>query len=128
MFLGAAVVMLFSLEFIVDKESPESTTWICLFASLMFGLFGGYFFVKLSKLGMFAVGAWLGYFISLILYAAFLYKIKSNPADLTLYVSNALIALIFGLVSVKLFDQIIIFATSLTGSFVAVYSLSILIG
>ena len=58
-----------------------STTWICLFVSLMLGLFTGYFFVKMMKLGMFAVGAWLGYFISLILYSAFLYKIKSNPVE-----------------------------------------------
>ena len=60
-----------------------STTWICLFVSVMFGLFIGYLFVKIRKIGMFAVGAWLGYFISLILYSAFLYKIKSNPVEVS---------------------------------------------
>jgi hypothetical protein len=37
--------------------------------------------MKMVKLGMFGVGAWLGYIVSLVLYSAFLYKIKSNPAS-----------------------------------------------
>jgi hypothetical protein len=41
----------------------------------MIGMVVGYFFMKIKKLGMFAVGGWLGYVISLILYSAFLYKI-----------------------------------------------------
>jgi len=94
----------------------------------MFGILGGFIFVKLKKLGMFAVGAWLGYFISLILYSAFLYKIKSNPVNLTLYLSNGILAFIFGIVSIKLFNQIVIFATAFMGSFLTVYSLSIFFG
>jgi hypothetical protein len=37
--------------------------------------------MKIKKLGMFAVGGWLGYVISLILYSAFLYKIETNPPE-----------------------------------------------
>lgn len=33
------------------------------------------------KLGLFAIGAWFGYLVSLVLFSAFLYKIKSNPID-----------------------------------------------
>ena len=33
------------------------------------------------KVGTFLIGGFLGYTISIILYAAFLYKIKSNPPE-----------------------------------------------
>lgn len=47
----------------------------------MLGAACGYFTVKSMKLGAFAVGAWLGYILSLILYSAFLYKIETNPPE-----------------------------------------------
>jgi O-antigen/teichoic acid export membrane protein len=47
----------------------------------MIGIVVGYFFMKIKKLGAFAVGGWLGYVVSLILYSAFLYKIQANPPE-----------------------------------------------
>jgi hypothetical protein len=47
----------------------------------MIGLLSGYFILKSMKLGAFAVGGWLGYILSLIIYSAFLYKIETNPVE-----------------------------------------------
>jgi hypothetical protein len=54
--------------------------------SAVTGVFLGYFFMKIKKLGYFAIGCWLGYVLSLILYSLFLYKIKSNPPEVIIFI------------------------------------------
>lgn len=101
---AAAGLMIFAVDFVIKKESENKVMWICLFVSMMGGILCGYFTMIYRKVGTFLIGGFLGYTISIILYAAFLYKIKSNPPEITLYVSNALFALIFGIVGAILFD------------------------
>jgi hypothetical protein len=70
----------------------------------MFGIVIGYFTVKVRKLGTFVIGGWLGYIISLVIYSAFVYKIETNPAELGLYVTNFVMIIIMGGLSVILYD------------------------
>ena len=85
---------------------------------------------------MFVIGCWLGYIISIIIYHAFLYKIKINPPEviiiifkkLGLYLSNITIGLFFGVLAFYLFDYILIIVTALCGSYIAIFSLSLILG
>lgn len=88
----------------------------------------GYFVLKSRKIGAFIIGGWLGYILSLVLYSAFLYKIKTNPPELGMYVTNGVMVLIIGSLSVLLFDYIIIFSTSLCGCYGAAFAVGMYAG
>jgi len=49
--------------------------------SCIVGLALGYLLIRIKKLGTIAVGAYLGYVLSLVLYTLFIYKIKSSPPE-----------------------------------------------
>lgn len=74
-FLGTGAILLFCVDFVLNRDSDDKAMWICFFVSAMFGAMAGYITVKIRKVGAFALGGCLGYFLSLILYATFLYKI-----------------------------------------------------
>jgi len=73
--LGAGIIMLFCVDYILNRNSKSSTLYICFFCSTMVGLLTGYLTLKSLKVGAFLVGGWLGYVLSLVIYSAFLFKI-----------------------------------------------------
>ena len=67
----------------------------------------GYF----PKVGIFIQGCWIGLIISLTLNNVAFYYIKSNPANLTLWIVMPILCLLFGVLSLFIKKTFIIFAT-----------------
>lgn len=128
MLLGSALVLLFCVDFVLNKDSEKQTRWICFFVSIMSGILLGYMTVVSRKIGTFAIGGWLGYIVSLLVYSAFLYKIETSIENLVLYIANGVGIILFGLIGFSMYDQIIIISSSLGGSFAAVFAIGMLAG
>ena len=75
------IIKLFCVDFILDRLSGTKILIICIIVCFLIGLIVGFFTQKFIKLGFTVIGGWLGYIISLILYASLLYKIPSNPEN-----------------------------------------------
>lgn len=67
----------------------------------------GYF----PKVGIFIQGCWIGLIISLTLNNVAFYHIKSNPANLTLWIVMPILCVLFGVLSLFIKKTFIIFAT-----------------
>ncbi len=67
--------------------------------------------MSLPRLGVFCVGIWLGCIIAFMLNNAALYKIKTNPPSMPLYVAMAVFGGIFGLLTLKYWRYVVICAT-----------------
>jgi len=81
--------------------------------------------VKIARLGAFVLAAWGGYAVGLLLYNAFAYKMKSEAGFWGFTLGTALV---FGILALCFFDHILILATSLLGSFMAVYGIGLVAG
>lgn len=125
---GFALVMLFCTNTFVTRETEEKTMWIYFFVSVMCGIITGYATLISIKIGTFAIGGWLGYIISLMVYSAFLYKIESGRHNLVLWGSNVIGILVFGFLALSLYNTIIIVSSSLCGSFASVFAVGMLAG
>lgn len=66
------IYMIFYSTFLSDS-TENWVGWVVLIAALLVGLFVGYIFMKIVKLGAFALAAWGGYSLGLLLYNMFLY-------------------------------------------------------
>lgn len=53
----------------------------------MFGILFGYVTLKSRKLGAFAIGACLGYFLSLLIYTAFLFHYESEKGSVSFLIN-----------------------------------------
>ena len=73
--------------------------------------FAGYVFGYFPKLGIFLLGGWIGIIISLTLNNVAFYFIKSNPANLTLWIAMPVLGVLFGLLSLYITRAFTIFAT-----------------
>jgi len=111
----------------ITPESKESTKWILMVFAAIVGACIGYATVKMSKLGIFCIGAWFGIVIGLLLYNAFIYKID-NSSMIVFMITLIVFGLGFGVIAIKKQKHIIIAASSLCGSYLAVRSASLLIG
>jgi len=99
--------------------------WVVLGGSCILGLLVGYLTSKIAKIGLFLLGAWLGYVVGLILYGAFLYTINSQ---VTLWVTVSVLALVFGGLSFLVYEHAVIFGTSIVGSYMFIRGISLLAG
>jgi len=62
-------------------------------------------------MGIFLLGGWIGIIISLTLNNVAFYFIKSNPANLTLWIAMPVLGVLFGLLSLYITRAFTIFAT-----------------
>lgn len=89
-------------------------------SSVIVGLIAGYFLAKFDKVGAFALAAWGGFAVGLLLYNAFGYKLN---AQWTLWLFTIGMALVFGVFTIFFFDHILIQSTAALGSFIVVYGI-----
>ena len=82
---------------------------------------------KLARLGVAVVAAFGGFSLGLIIYAAFLYK-ADNDKQVLYWCFNIGMALVFGLLSLWLFDHMIIVSTSIVGSYLFIRGISLYAG
>jgi hypothetical protein len=81
--------------------------------------------LKFIRLGIFIVAAMGGYSIGLLLYNAFMYKIQSHTGFWCFTIG---VALVFGVLSLFFFNHILIHATAIFGSFLAIYGIGLVAG
>jgi len=99
--------------------------WVVLGGSIIFGILVGYFTAKIAKIGLFLLGAWLGYIVGLILYGAFLY---TTDSQVTLWVTVSVLAVVFGGLSFLIYEHAVIFGTSIVGAYMLIRGISLLAG
>jgi len=74
------------------------------------------------------LGSWIGFIISLTLSNIAFYFIKTNPANLTLWIVLPILCVLFGILSLFIRRAFIIFATSLIGAYFCLRGLSWYLG
>ena len=67
------VIMLFFYALILPITTKDRTVWVIGSVGLVLGLIVGFFMTKLARLGVAALGAWIGFVGGLLIHEAFLY-------------------------------------------------------
>jgi len=127
-FSGFGFLILIFGEFILTPDSSVILIWILLLLAVLFGAITGYLATSLPKIGFMALGLWFGFILAFIINNLFLYKIEVDPPGLLLYFLMAVFGLIFALLSMCIWREICIMATSFLGSYLVIRSLSLYIG
>lgn len=123
--MSCSLVMLLFYSTFLKDNTKAWVGWTVLAVSAILGLLLGWLFVKVARLGAFCLAAWGGYAFSLLIYNAFLYKMDSNVGFWCFTIG---MALFFGILALFLFDHILIHATAILGSFMAIYGIGLVAG
>jgi len=125
--LTASLLIIFIFYSTFLKANTEKWVGYAVLAgSIIAGLILGWVLTKFQKVGAFALAAWGGFSIGLIVYNAFAYKISGEPWMFYLTVIGCAAAL--GLLTLVLFDHILIQATAVTGAFMVPYGIGLVAG
>ena len=130
LFITGVIMSLFLVNLLfystfLKSNSAAWVGWVVLASSVLLGLCLGLLFTKIVRLGAFCLAAWGGYTVGLLLYNAFLYKMDSDAGFWCFTIG---VALVFGVLALCFFDHILIHATALLGSFMAVYGIGLVAG
>lgn len=98
------------------RATPTWAGWVVFGVSLVIGMLGGLILAKLTRLGVGVLAGWGGFLLGVMMYSAFVYKID-NSNHVAFWVFNITVAVIFGVISMFLFDYAIIVATAIIGSY-----------
>lgn len=119
------VLVIFYTTFL-KSNTASWVGWVVLGCSVLVGLLLGCLFVKVIKLGAFAIAAWGGFSLGLLLYEALpLYKIDSQVFFWCFCIG---LALICGVLAICLFDHVLILTTSLGGAYFFVAGIGLVAG
>jgi len=119
------VVMLLSYSTFLSDNPKAWAGWVTLAVALLLGLLLGWLLLKFIRIGIFLVAAMGGYSVGLLIYNAFLYKMHSQTG---FWCFTLGMALLFGVLSLCLFNHLLIHATAILGSFLAVYGIGLVAG
>lgn len=130
LFLTGIIMATFFINLLFYSTFLKSNTkawvgWVVLGSSILIGLLIGWLFVKVVRLGAFCLAAWGGFSVGLLLYNAFMYKMDSDAGFWCFTIG---VALVFGVLALCFFDHILIHATAIFGSFMAVYGIGLVAG
>jgi len=124
--MTTVAVILFLFYVLILKHNAEKWVgWVILACSIILGLIVGFFAAKLVRVGAFALGAWAGVGIALMLNNMVFYKINSVAV---LWIMIVVIGLVFGILSFVIFDYIMILSTSILGGYLIVRGISLVAG
>lgn len=118
-------LMVFTIFF--SRNSSPTNEWIVFAVCAGVGICLGLMLALFFKFGIFIVGAWGGFCIGMIMYNAFMYKLDHN-GNLFFWVTTLTLAIICGLIAIKLFNHTLILGTSVVGAYALVRGLSMFIG
>ena len=112
--MSAAFIIVFDI--IYKNGAEEKVVWIVGGISIFFGIILGCLFNKFIRIFFTLFGAYLGYITGILLYNLFVHNIDANQT--TLYWSTiGVCAVVFIIVSYIMYNYVIIFSTSLIGSY-----------
>jgi hypothetical protein len=125
--LTSMLIIIFIFYSTFLKANMEKwVPWAVLIGSLLIGLGIGWLLTKFQKVGAFALAAWGGFAVGLIVYNAFAYKISGEPWMFYLTVMGCAAGL--GMLTLVLFDHILILSTAAVGSFLVPYGIGLVAG
>jgi hypothetical protein len=96
--------------------------------AVLLGIVAGFLIMKFYKVGVFILGAWLGAVVGMLLFNMFLYKITDKHSDIVLWVTIIILAIIAGIVAVKLFEPAVILTTAVCGAYAIVRGIGVFAG
>lgn len=105
--------------------SKSWTIWVVGAVGLLLGLILGYFLAKLVRVGVAALGAWIGVILALLIHSAFLYSIHSQAVFLTMLIG---FGIVFGGISFWKYKLFLMFGTAFIGSYLSVRGVSLFAG
>mmetsp|Transcript_7249 Transcript_7249/g.6531 ORF Transcript_7249/g.6531 Transcript_7249/m.6531 type:complete len:178 (-) Transcript_7249:303-836(-) len=127
-FLTGFLITLFTFfSHVVTPDSAESTKWIIVLFAMVFGCCLGYITIKMHKVGSFLIGTWFGIIIGLLLYNTFLYLFDDAQATVFI-VTIVVFAAMGGALAHKQEKYLIIMASGICGSYIAIRSISFMAG
>lgn len=124
-FLFFSSLLIFSLLF--NRDTAGWIEWLTFSVCLLVGSCIGLILAKLSKLGVAVMAGWGGFCLAFILYNAFVYKID-NDNNLVFWALCIILAVGFAILSLFIFDHIIIISTSLIGAYSVMRGISMYAG
>lgn len=124
-FTTFCLVMLLSYSTFLSNNPKAWAGWVTLAVAILLGLLLGWLLLKFIRIGIFLVAAMGGYSVGLLIYNAFLYKMNSQTG---FWCFTMGMALLFGVLSLCFFNHLLIHATAILGSFIAVYGIGLVAG
>lgn len=121
------VILIFG-EFLISPDMNVLLIWILLIIAVLLGAVVGYLVTTLPKLGFMALGLWFGFVLAFVINNLFLYKIEVDPPELLLYILMGILGIIFAVLSMYIWRELCIIATSFLGAYLIIRSLSLYIG
>ncbi len=118
-------LILFTVFF--SRDTLAWIEWFTFIGCLLVGCLVGLILAKLSKLGVAVLAGWGGFCLSLILYNAFIYKLD-NHKSLVFWSFCIIFAVGFGLLTLFIFDHIIIISSSIIGAYAVMRGISMYAG
>lgn len=118
-FLATTAVVIFAIMFLFYTFFLKSTTddwvgWLVLAIALITGLVAGFFMLKLEKLGAGILAGWGGFMLGMLINEMALYKVGSELLFWTVCIGCAILA---GVLTICLFDDVLIIMTSFAGGY-----------
>jgi hypothetical protein len=121
-------MLLFStLDMLTMKSQDEMTLFSSLFSYVIcaiVGIFVGFILQRMLKIGAAIMGAIGGYIVGIMVYNLIFFWVKSN---IFLEVISVLGALVMTVLSIRQYDNIVIFGTAMLGSYCFVRGFSLFI-
>lgn len=125
-FTTAFLVLYIFYTTFLSTQTEQWKFYVTAGAAILGGLIVGYFLQKFAKVGAFLLAGWGGFTVGILLYNAVFYKMSSsNYAFWGVCVGCGLI---LGILTIFLFDHILIQSTAIFGSFLFVYGIGIVAG
>jgi hypothetical protein len=124
-FVAFSFVMLIAYSTFLSDNPKAWAGWVTIAVAVVLGLFLGWLLLKFIRIGIFIVAAMGGYSVGLLLYKAFMYKIHSQTGFWCFTIG---VALLFGVLSLCFFNHLLIHATAILGSFIAIYGIGLVAG
>lgn len=119
------VVMFIFYAVFLPTGTKEWTIWVIGTVGLLLGLIIGFFLTKLVRIGVCALGAWIGVIAALLLHTAFLY---ASHSQWLFWILTIGFGVVFGGVAFWKYKLFLIFATAFIGSYLDVRAISLFAG
>ena len=119
------LIMLICYSTFASEKTEVWIGWVIIAVSAVVGVSIGFIFIKYQKVGAFCLSAWGGFSFGLLIYNAFLYYINS---DIALWCFTISFGILYGVMIFFYFDHVLIHATSMIGSFLAMQGIGLVAG
>jgi hypothetical protein len=127
--IGAIIVSFFlltiSYQTFLATAQEEWVNWLTMSVAIIVGLACGLLAVKLEKFGACLIAGWAGFCVGILLNESVLYLAQSVPL---MWIINVACALVAAALAFFYFNQSIMIATSIVGSFFFVRGLGLMLG